>query len=261
MHAIEYDDLHDEIVVTGPLTQAILTFRGGADGEEAPIRVIQGPKTQIMGSDYAANDRLAIDPIHDEIMMPVSSNSILVFPRLANGDVAPVRVIHGPDTQLQFDGRGGFPVATDPTHNLIIAGRSARGNLVVNGKSMDAERGSGSSERSGGSQRWGALLIFDRTADGNVKPRAVITGPKAAVGGSGQIQVYNGHIVASSGQSIGVWSISDNGDVAPRWKIALPVDGFTPRPRGLALNPKYKEIYIPDNGLNCIVTYYFPEIF
>src|ERR1051325_3735968 len=205
MHAIRYNAVRDEFYVGNPFAQAVLTFRGGANGEEAPIRVIQGPKTQIVGSDYAANDRLAIDPMHDEIMVPVSSNSILVFPGLGNGDLAPLRVIHGPDTELQFDGRGGFPVATDPMHNLIIAGRSARGNLVVNGKSMDAERGGGNPERGGGSQRFGALLIFDRTADGNVKPRAVITGPKAAVGGSGQIQVYNGHIVATSGQSIGVW--------------------------------------------------------
>jgi hypothetical protein len=105
------------------------------------------------------------------------------------------------------------------------------------------------------------LLIFDRTASGNVKPKAAISGPKANVGGSGQIQVFNGRIAASSGGGIGVWNISDNGDVPPRWRIALPSDGFTPRPRGLALNPKYKEIYIPDNGINSILTYYFPEMF
>ena len=253
MHAIEYDDLHDEVIVTGPLSQSILIFKGGSDGETPPIRVIQGPKTQLVGSDYAAIDRLAVDPLHDEIMVPVSSHSILVFPRTGNGDVAPLRVIHGPDTQLQFDGRGGFPVAVDPVHNLIIAGKSARYNMVVNGRSMDPEPG--------GSRGYGALLIFDRTANGNVKPRAVIQGPKASVGGSGQIQVYNGRIAASSGSGIGVWNVNDNGDVPPRWKIALPVSGFTPRPRGLALNPKYKEIYIPDNGLNCILTYYFPEMF
>jgi hypothetical protein len=48
MHDMDYDPIHDEIVVTGPLTQSILTFRGAANGEEAPIRVIQGKLTQIL---------------------------------------------------------------------------------------------------------------------------------------------------------------------------------------------------------------------
>ncbi len=47
MHDIRYDAIHDEIVVSNPFAQAILTFRGSATGEEAPIRVIQGPKTMI----------------------------------------------------------------------------------------------------------------------------------------------------------------------------------------------------------------------
>jgi hypothetical protein len=215
--------------------------------------VIQGPKTQLVGSDYAAIDRLAVDPIHDEIFVPVSSHSILVFPRTGNGDIAPKRVIHGTDTRLQFDGRGGFPVGVDPANNLLIAGRSARNNLVIDGRSTSPEPG--------GARSYGALLIFDRTANGNVKPKRVISGPKANVGGSGQIQVYNGRIAASSSGGIGVWNITDDGDVPPRWRIALPANGFTPRPRGLALNPKHKEIYIPDNGINSILTYYFPEMF
>jgi hypothetical protein len=40
MHGFYYDGPHDEIVVMSPLAQAILVFRGGASGEEAPIRVI-----------------------------------------------------------------------------------------------------------------------------------------------------------------------------------------------------------------------------
>ena len=38
MHDIAFDAVHDEIVVTGPLTQSILSFRGAASGEEAPLR-------------------------------------------------------------------------------------------------------------------------------------------------------------------------------------------------------------------------------
>ena len=54
MHDLAYDAIHDEIVVTSPLTQAILTFRGNADGEEAPIRIIQGAKTAFLQGDQWA---------------------------------------------------------------------------------------------------------------------------------------------------------------------------------------------------------------
>ena len=45
MHSIFFDQIHDEIVVTNPFAQAVLTFRGDANGEVPPIRIIQGPKT------------------------------------------------------------------------------------------------------------------------------------------------------------------------------------------------------------------------
>ena len=47
MHSIIYDPLHDEISVPQDFACAILTFRGGATGEEPPIRILQGPKTQL----------------------------------------------------------------------------------------------------------------------------------------------------------------------------------------------------------------------
>jgi len=85
MHDIRYDEIHDhdEIVVSNPFAQAILTFRGDADGEEAPIRIIQGPKTQLEDP-----DRLEVDPVHNEIFVPNNRDSILVFRRDAQGDVA-----------------------------------------------------------------------------------------------------------------------------------------------------------------------------
>src|ERR1700681_1206055 len=67
MHGFAYDPIHDEIVVTSPLAQAILTFRGGATGEEAPIRVIQGTRTEILGDAYSALDKVSVDGVNDEI--------------------------------------------------------------------------------------------------------------------------------------------------------------------------------------------------
>ena len=98
MHDLAYDPTHDEIVVTSPLTQAILVFRGGANGEEAPIRVIQGPHTQILG--VGAMDKVTVDPETGEIYLPTAKHNIVVFPYGANGDVSPKRVLGGPDTQI-----------------------------------------------------------------------------------------------------------------------------------------------------------------
>ncbi len=105
MHGISVDEIHDEFFVPVPFAQAIPTFRGGADGAEAPIRIIQGPKTQLINP-----GRLAVDPIHNEIFIPSNKEAILVFRRDANGNVAPIRVIRGPDTHLT----GAIGIAVDP---------------------------------------------------------------------------------------------------------------------------------------------------
>ena len=62
------------------------------------------------------------------------------------------------------------------------------------------------------------------------------------------------------GVYIGVWSIKDNGDVPPRWKIGGP-KSMIKKPRGVALNPRNKEIIVADMRQNALLTFYFPEIF
>jgi len=249
MHAIAYDEIHDEIVVPQDFAQAILTFRGGATGEEAPIRVIQGPLTQLQSV-----DQLAIDPVHNEIFVP-DGDHVLVFPREANGNVAPIRVLKGPDTLL-----GASTAAVDPVHNLLLVS----GTL--------AEK-AGSPGAGGGRSRSGGVSIFNRTDQGNVKPRAVIR--DSSLGG-GRVYVYppRGEIIVvanvggGSGYGVmardtgfvGVWSIQDNGDVPPRWMIGGP-KGVLLAIRGVTLDPENKNVIITDKRLNAILTYSFPEIF
>ncbi|MDA2934425.1 hypothetical protein MYX82_08780 [Acidobacteria bacterium AH-259-D05] len=251
MHDIRFDHIHDEIFVSNPFAQAIMAFRGSADGEEAPIRVIQGSKTQLVDP-----DRLDVDPVHNEIFVPNQAwsstlggpqpeESILVFRREAEGNVAPIRVIKGPNTQLQ----GVRAVAVDPVNNLLIAGTDLRRP----------------GEQSG-------LLIFDRTADGDVKPLRIIRGPNTGIIRITQMQVYSpgGWIVASQpgrqnvqepeGAFIGIWSIYDDGDVPPRWLLGGPKSRMK-KPRGVALNPENKELIVADMRANAVFTYYFPELF
>src|SRR3989454_7636467 len=106
---------------------------------------------------------------------------------MGNGDVAPKRILAGPDTQI----RNSTPqVAVDPIHNLLV--------VKSNG-----------------------LLIFDRTASGNTKPLRVIRGPKTGGVGGGPITGYAGKgvVLTNSMGGWGVWSLNHDGDVAPRWGI------------------------------------------
>jgi len=241
MHGFSYDPIHDEIVVNSPLTQAILTFRGSVNGEEPPIRVIQGPKTKILGADTGALNTVTADPEHNEIFLPVgnglrgrgtgSVQGVYVFDRVADGDVAPKRILAGPDTLIN----SATPQsAVDPIHNLLVV-------------------------KSGG-----ALLIFDREANGNTKPLRVIKGPKTGGFGGGQIAVYpeKGWILTNARDDWAVWSVMDDGDVAPRWKIPVrELTGGGRQNAGIAIIPKFKEIMIASSQMNKVVTFYFPELF
>jgi hypothetical protein len=235
MHGIGYDEIHDEVVVPQAFSQAVLTFRGGATGEEPPIRVIQGSLTQLKSP-----DRMALDPVHNEIFI-VERGYILVFPREANGNVAPIRRLEGPDTGIKDFSF----VAVDPIHDLLIY--------------------------SGGGQ----FRIFKRTDNGNVKPKAIIGGPKSGFHGpNGPIAVYppSGMIIASSSVRktehgseqlnnegyVGVWSINDTGDLPPHWTIGK---GFLKVPRGVTLDPKDKNMIVSDKIGNKVLTFSLPEIF
>src|SRR3989454_8632243 len=117
MHDIAFDGIHDEIAVTSPLAQAILSFRGAANGEEAPLRVIQGNKTQIKG--VGATGKVSIDAVHDEIFLATPDQTILSFNRLDNGNVAPKRVLGGNDTELSLGEQRSEEHTSESSHLVI----------------------------------------------------------------------------------------------------------------------------------------------
>ncbi len=250
IHAIEYNPITDEIVAPQLYMQGILTFRGGANGDEAPIRVISGPATEING----VNMRLGLDPVHEEVFLPLG-NEILVFSSTANGNVPPLRRIKGPDTML-----GASALAIDPVHDL----------LIVTGGFGGGARGGEGGEGGGGR---GQILIFNRTDSGNVKPRAVIKGPKSMLQSTQLVTVYPPKELIFVGTHdfsrydeggatafVGVWSEHDSGDVAPRWTIGGP-NGILRQTRGVALDPKHKLVIVSDKYVNAVLTYSFPEVF
>ena len=209
MHSIVYDPVHDEIVVPQYFAQAILTFRGAVNGEEPPIRVIQGPLTQLR-----IPDRLDVDSVHDEIFVP-QGDSVLVFPRTAVGNVAPIRVLDGFGPGVEAEA-----VAVDPVHNLLIVGMTGRAGWRA--------AGGGTREMEDTNPK-ASLYIFNRTDEGNAKPRAIIAGPHSSLKGlAGPFTVYPPReeiivpvrglsgVLSSDADFVGVWSMRDNGDVPPR---------------------------------------------
>ena len=230
LHDMRYNPTHDEIVFANPNAQALLTFPGGASGGESPLRVIQGPKTGLIKSDY-----IEVDAVHNELYAPDMSK-ILVFPRTAEGNVAPIRVLEGPATGLS--GQNGRFVSVDPVNNLLVVPSRDR------------------------------LLIFDRTASGNASPKAVIE--SEYLSGILHVRVYppKGLIVVSMGgkrngigqdemSGIAVWSIHDKGNVPPLYLLTDPHGSVAGRK--IAFNPKDKEIIV--GGGITVRRYSLPEIF
>src|SRR5579863_4293848 len=132
VHGIAYDPERDEIYVPNALADAVLVFRGSANGDEPPIRVIQGPCTGLVNP-----HAVSLDLEHREILVAsLSARAIAIFPMDANGNARPARYIKGPKTGLGHVVGLGVDSATD----ILVVANSEE------------------------------VLFFPRTADGNVPP-------------------------------------------------------------------------------------------
>ena len=234
-HGIAYDHIRDLILVPNFYAQAIQIFPGDANGEVAPVRVIQGPLTQINNP-----DKLMLDVVNNEILIPMRDR-MLVFDGNAQGNVAPKRIL-GPRPGL-----GAQVVAPDPVHDLLVLAGPGGGYT-------------------------GRFQIFDRTASGNDEPKWVIAGPNTELQrfmGPIEVQPTRGLIVAGIRTNaelggpdnfVGVWDLFAKGDARPIYRIGGP-NVLLEQVRGITLNPKHKEVIVTDKRINGVMTYYFPEIF
>lgn len=252
MHDIAFDGIHDEIVVTSPLTQAILSFRGAASGEEAPLRIIQGDKTLIKG--VGATGKVSIDPANNEIYLATPDQQILVFNRTDSGNVAPKRILVGPHTMLSLGkqntnptvlaggggvyGGGNVPcIRIDPVHNLLLV--PSAGNEYGNR---------------------GAVLVFDRTASGDTPPKAIIKGP-VRMGNQFDIYPPAMTLVSHAGNDFEIWKIPTSGTTDEKpLKISAPL-GRQSGDIGLVLDPLHKEAIVATAAGNTIETFSLPEAF
>jgi DNA-binding beta-propeller fold protein YncE len=224
---VEVDPVNGEIVAADSSSRAILIFDRLANGDVAPKRKIGGPKT-----DFRDIVGIAVDPVANVIVAANRSaggpNGLYMFDRTAEGDVAPIRHIGGP--------------------NSGIVGRFRQLKL-------DTERG----------MIYVAVQAFRRQQPTPQKEADLYTNEKAlaqlrAQGSRGE---RDDESVDSEGGGdtagfIGAWRITDNGDVPPRMMIrgaATRAGGFG----GVAVNPKNGEVY--GVGSNAVMTYLVPHFF
>ena len=253
IHGLAYDPARDEIVAPNALADAVLVFRAGASGAEHPLRVIQGPHTHLV-----TPHAVSLDLRNREILVAsLTGRRINVFRGDADGDATPVRVIEGPKTELGHV----VGLAVDPERNLLAVANTHE------------------------------ILIFNRNDNGDVAPRARIAGPKTGITDEPwQMEFYRGRIFLAASNHfhqnlyegvtlrpdakevpddpwlnpvlgfLGVWNITDNGDVAPLAMIRGPFSGLL-HPVGLALNPKAGEIYLSDSVKNGVLSFLVPQFF
>ncbi|MEE8160003.1 MAG: hypothetical protein V3T61_00055 [Acidobacteriota bacterium] len=252
-YGIAVDEEHQELFLTVEHDSAVVVYRKTASGEEEPIRLLQGDRTLLADPHGIAVDsnrdlmfvanhgsvhRVSPDagpefsipkknwPLNRNMGVPGSGQllppSISVYSRTATGNTSPVRVITGPDTQLNWP--------------ATIAVEAGRGELFV--------------ANDGGH----SILVFRETDQGNVAPVRALKGPKTGlknpIGVS--LDTKNNELWVSNfgNHSVTVYSLTAEGDTpplrtiraAPLGKVALGIGN----PGGVAYDSKRKEILVPN---------------
>lgn len=254
---IAVDEQAQEMFLTVQHSHAVSVFRKMANGEEPPIRAIQGDRTGLGDPHGIAldtkSDLIFVSnfgstmttrrseagpnargdgegkehwPLDRDHAVPGSGRnlppSITVYPKKASGDAAPLRVIQGPRTQLNWP----TAMAVDP----------GRGELFVANDQGDS------------------VLVFSVNANGNAAPLRVLKGPKTLIKYPNGLTLDLKHDelwVANFGNHAAtVYKRDASGDTAPLRVIRSgPLDASVPalgNPFSVAFDTKRKEILVPN---------------
>ena len=217
---IAVDEVHQEMSLTVQHDHAVVTYRKDAKDEEGPIRLLQGDRTQLAdphgaavdtksnllfvanhGSQYTATGERPPDmPEHwplgrDTEETPGSGRftppSITVYPLQASGNTAPIRVIQGPKTLLNWpatlfvdEEHGDLYVANDAGDSVLVFGIEANGNVsparTISGPRTGIKYPTGVFVDLKNDELWVSNMgnhsatVYRRTADGNAAPLRTI---------------------------------------------------------------------------------------
>jgi len=246
-YGIAVDEARDEMFLTVQDPPMVVVYNKYAKGQDKPLRVLRGNRTGLedphgIGLDtkngwmFVANyGNVAAHPDgggnslpgrgYGE-MLPGSGRyeppSITVYPIRASGDTIPLRVIEGPDTQLNWPAH----ISLDEEH----------GEVYVANDGTDA------------------ILVFRVSDSGNVAPARVLKGPKTQIKNPTGVYVdtvNNELIVANMGNHRAtVYPRTAQGDAPPIRTIRTAADG-TPalqigNPGAVAYDSKRDEVLVPN---------------
>lgn len=231
-YGIAVDEANQEMYLTVEHTNQVIMYRKMAEGEEKPSRILRGDKTKLAdphGLAIDTNKQLMFVTNHGHAhtngkpsVGQFQPPSITVYPLKASGDTAPLRVITGPKTQLNWPAN----LALDPQ----------RGELFVANDVNDS------------------IAVFRETDDGDAAPIRVIHGPKTGLKNPTGIYLdfKNQELWASNmgNHSATVFAMTADGDVAPRrtirsapaGKLALNIGN----PGAAGFDSKREQILVPN---------------
>ena len=243
-YGIDVDEAAQELFLTVQHPPEVVVYHKMAKGDDKPLRSLHGNRTQLEdphgltldtkngwifvanygnASSYEAEKR---EGARRPEVAPGSGRyeppSITVYPIKADGDTAPIRVIEGPKTQMNW-----------PAHIFVD---EKNGELYI---ANDAGH---------------SVLVFDVTANGDVAPKRVLTGPKTLIKNPTGVFVdtVNEELVVSNmgNHAATVYPRTAQGDTAPIRVIrggplnepALQIGN----PGAVAYDSKRDEILVPN---------------
>jgi 6-phosphogluconolactonase (cycloisomerase 2 family) len=231
-YGIAVDETRQEMFLTVQHSNSIVVYRKMAQGNEEPLREITGPATQLEDP-----HGIALDSTRNLLFVVNYGNarpgerrsdgsfehpSITVYPLDASGDAAPLRVIEGDKTQLNWPA----------------------------GMAVDAERGDIYIANDGGH----SVVVFRVTDGGNVAPYRTIQGPKTNLknptGVSVDLEARELWVSNFGNHAATVFPLDARGDVAPLRTIRAAPRGEQAlgigNPGAVAYDTKRAEILVPN---------------
>ena len=257
---VTLDQTHQEILLTVQHDSAIVVYRKQADGDEAPVRSIQGNRTGL-----ADPHGIAIDPrddviftanygsTHDvdgnltprtgvpsggkgrdkanwpfgrEYSVPgsgrIGAPSITVHARMAKGNAPPLRVISGDKTQLNWP----TGLAFDPERRELF---------VANDMGP-------------------SILVFDAAASGNVAPKRVLKGSDTKLANPTGVFVDGKNtelwVTNFGGHSATVYDLAASGNARPKRMIRNAPPGapslMIGNPGAVGFDSKREQLLVPN---------------
>ncbi len=199
-YGISVDEQAQEMYMTVQHVNSVVAYPKDAAGDDEPIRTIVGDQTQLNDPHGIAvdfnNQLLFVSNHGNGIQHSTNSGnfappSITIHDLQADGNAAPLRIIEGPRTQLNWpanmwvDGeKGELYVANDGEDSLLVFRITDNGNAspsrVVKGANTMISKPTGVFLDTKNDEVWvsnmgnHAATVYDRTANGHVAPKRII---------------------------------------------------------------------------------------